>query len=380
MANEGWGMRVGIRAALAAAIALSVVGCSMMDKVTTAVGQRTANGLFKPSAPAKPAASAVPVAKAAPAADALTMPAPQDNAATPDANTLDTVVATVDGNPITEHDLKAFSASGQGSALGVAPAHPDDPADVLKALITQRMLEQEALKYSDKVGEDDVDRFISNMEQQQHMTDEQLRAQLKQHGMSYPEFRATMRKQVMAMTMIDREVRQKVVIPESEIQDYYKTNKDEFSASTNKYKLAQILIAAPASATPAQSAAAGKKASDVRQQAMKGLPFDTLALQYSDDDSKSKGGELGWFAPEDLNDSIAAAIKNMKPGDISAVVHTKYGYHIVKVEDHQTPGAKPYDEVKGAIRDKLATQQAKETFEKWVDQDLVKQHYVETMY
>jgi peptidyl-prolyl cis-trans isomerase SurA len=376
-------MRGGIRAVLAAALGLSVLGCSTLDKVTTAIGERTTDGgLFKPSDPAKPAASTAPVAKAGPAtqADALTMPTPQDNAATPDANTLDTVVATVDGNPITEHDLKSFNANGQGNALGVAPAHPDDPSDVLKALITQRMLEQEALKYSDKVDDADVDRFVANMEQQQHITDEQLRAQLQQHGMSYPEFRASMRKQVMAMTMIDREVRQKVVIPESEIQDYYKTNRDEFTASAEKYQLAQILIAAPASATPPQSAAAEKKANDIRQQAEKGLPFDTLARQYSDDDSKPKGGELGWFAPDDLNDSIAAAIKNLKPGDISAVIHTKYGYHIVKVEEHQKPGVKPYDEVKGAIRDKLATQQAKATFEKWVDQDLVKQHYVETMY
>lgn len=375
-------MRGGVRVAVAAALALSMLRCSTFDKVTTTIGAISEQGVAKTFATPRPAAS--PAAKTASASGvdpgALTMPVPEDNAASPDANTLDTVVATVDGNPITEHDIKSFNASGQGNSLGVAPAHPDDPGDVLKALITQRMLEQEALKYSDKVDEGDVDRFIANMEQQQHITDEQLRAQLQQHGMSYPEFRASMRKQAMAMTMIDREVRQKVTIPESEIQDYYKTNKDEFTSSAEKYKLAQILIAAPASATPAQSAAAQKKADDVRQQAVKGLPFDALALQYSEDDSKSKGGELGWFAPDDLNDSIAAAIKNLKPGDISAVVHTKYGFHIVKVEDHQMPGVRPYDEVKGEIRDKLATAQAKETFEKWVDQDLVKQHYVETMY
>jgi parvulin-like peptidyl-prolyl isomerase len=139
------------------------------------------------------------------------------------------------------------------------------------------------------------------------------------------------------------------------------------------------LIAVPADATPEQIAAAQKKAEDLRKQAAKGKDFAELARQYSDDDSKSKGGELGDFGPNDLNDQIAAAVKNLKAGEISAVVHTKYGFHIVKVEQHQTPGAMPLDQAKAAIRDKLTTEQAKVGFQKWIDQDLTSQHYVETM-
>jgi peptidyl-prolyl cis-trans isomerase SurA len=300
------------------------------------------------------------------------------------AEEIDSVVASVDGDPITSHDLKnptSASSSGMpsgGLAAGMAPS--GDLQVALKIAIEQRMLEQETQKYASKVDDDQVDRYIQNFEQQNHITDEQLRAQVRGQNASYDEFRAKIRKQVEAMTMVDHEVRQKIVIPEDEIGNYYKDNPDEFTTTEEKFKLAQILISVPAGATPQQLEDPRQKAEDVHQQAVKkGADFGSLALQYSDDDSKTKGGELGEFAPGDLNDAVLAAIKTFKDGDISPVVKTKYGFHIVKVEQHQLPGLKPLDQVRGQIREKLVTEQAKVAFQKWIESDLIKQHYVETL-
>ena len=230
------------------------------------------------------------------------------------------------------------------------------------------------------MDEDEVDRYIANIEAQNHVTDDQLRAQLQQQNISYDEFRAKIRKQVEAMTMIDREVRQKIVIPEEEIQIYYRNNPDEFTTTKEKFKLAQILIAVPDNARPQDVAAARLKAEDIRKLAVKSdADFGSLALQYSDDDSKTKGGELGEFSPGDLNDAVLAAIRNSKDGDISPVVKTRYGFHIVKVEMHQTPGLQPLDQVRGKIRDILMTEQSREAFQKWLDTELIQKHYVETL-
>ena len=218
---------------------------------------------------------------------------------------------------------------------------PTDPQDVLQALITETMLDDEAMKFIPKLDEGEVDRYVQNVEERNHLTDEQLRAQLQSQGVSYDAFRSNVRRQVATMTMIDREVRQKIVIPDSEIQAYYKDHPDEFTVTDEHYRLAQILIALPAGATPDQVAAAQKKAEDIRKQAVNGANFGDLARQYSDDDSKSKGGQLGVFTPNDLNDDIAKAIAPLKDGDVSPVVRTKYGFHIVKVEEHEKPGLQP---------------------------------------
>jgi peptidyl-prolyl cis-trans isomerase D len=174
-------------------------------------------------------------------------------------------------------------------------------------------------------------------------------------------------------------VRGKIQVPDTEIESYYRSHPEEFTVSQEKYQLAQILIAVPADAPPDKVATAQKKANEVHNLAVKGKDFAELARQYSDDDSKTKGGELGEFNPNDLNDQIAAAVKQAKPGDIAPLVHTHYGFHIIKVEAHQEPGEQPLVAVKDQIHDKLVNEQAKDKFEQWVDQDLAKQHDIETL-
>ena len=95
----------------------------------------------------------------------------------------------------------------------------------------------------------------------------------------------------------------------------------------------------------------------VRARALKGDDFGDLARVYSDDDSKSNGGELGWFAPGDINDSILAAVKSLKPGEVSAPIRTNHGFHLVKLEEHEVPGVVPLSEVKPQIRAQLIDQQ-----------------------
>jgi len=351
----------------AVSLALSVGGCSTIKSLRSGVG----------SAPAPLPYTVV----SAPSTQAPPVDAPSEPSPPATGDSVDSIVASVDGEPITSHDVKVFSASNATAAAqagGAAPSLPEDPQAVLKALITQRLLQEESRKYADRVTDDEINNYIQNMEQKGNITDDQLRAQLQSQGVTYDEFRNTVRKQVQAMAMIDKEVRQKILITDAQVEAYYKAHPDEFTITAEKYQLAQILIALPANSPPDQSDAARKKAEDIHKKVVKGADFGDLARQFSDDDSKSKGGELGEFSPNELNDSIAAAVAKLKAGDISDVVRTQYGFHILKVEAHQKPGSQSLADVKPQIREKLLTEAAKSEFQKWVDRDLVKQHYVVT--
>lgn len=294
-------------------------------------------------------------------------------------DSVDSVVASVDGNPITNFDIHNPDTNKINPLTGNNPAGGTDPNGMLKQLIAQQLLDEESQKYADRVDEADVDRFIQQVEERNHVTDAQLRAQLQAEGTSYEAFRKNALKQVEAIEMVQREVREKIQVPDSDIEAYYKSHPDEFTISQEKYRLAQILIAVPADAPPDQVTTVQKKAGEVRTMAVKGKDFGELARQYSDDDSKTKGGELGEFNPGDLNDQIAAAVKQTKPGDIAPLVHTRYGFHVIKVEEHLEPGEQPLAAVKDQIRDKLVSEQAKDRFEQWVNQDLAKQHDIETL-
>ncbi len=293
---------------------------------------------------------------------------------------LDKVVATVDGDPITLQDVRNFAADAHVTLPPGDVTKTEAFRNAVKGIIAEKLLEKETEKYADKVDESQVDKYIDEMEHERGMTDQQLRQSLMASGVSYDEFRKSARLNLEKGMMLDSEVRQKIDIPDSEIKAYYDAHKSEFSVADERYRLAQILIAVPANATPEVIAAAKAKAEKVHKKAMAGNEFGALAKQYSDDDSRDKDGELGWFKPDEIMDKILAAVKNLKPGQVSDVVQSSHGFHIVKVEEHELPGPKPLAMVKEEIRSKLTDEKARTSLEHWVDTELIKQHYVETMY
>ncbi len=277
-------------------------------------------------------------------------------------------------------EVKDFAAQ-HGQPIQTDDFASSDSAKLaVKALIGEKLLEQEVKKYDDKVDDAQVDRYIQQLRQDKHMSDAEFRAQLQASGISYDELRKRARLDIEKGMMIEQEVRSKIDVPEADIKAYYDAHKEDFTITKERLKLAQILIALPPNPTAAQVSAAQKKADMIRARAAKGDDFGDLARVYSDDESKSNGGELGWFAPSDVMDQILAAVKPLKPGEISAPVRTSHGIHIVKLEEHEVPGVQPLNDVKAPIRAQLVDQQSGAQLQKWVESDLVKQHYVETMY
>jgi peptidyl-prolyl cis-trans isomerase SurA len=293
---------------------------------------------------------------------------------------VDRVVASVDGDPITMREVKDF-ASQHGEPIDTDDfANSETAKTAVKALIGEKLLEQEVKKYDEKIDEDQVDKYINQLRLDRHMPDTQFREQLQASGMSYDELRQRARLDLEKAMMIEQEVRAKIDVPDANVKAYYDSHKADFTITKERLKLAQVMIALPKNPTAAQVAAAQKKATAVRARVAKGDDFGDLARIYSDDDSKSNGGELGWFAPADVNDDILAAVKPLKPGEVSAPVRTSHGIHVVKLEEHEVPGLVPLSEVKAQIRSQLVDDQAATQLKKWVESDLVKQHYVETMY
>ena len=296
------------------------------------------------------------------------------------AEEVDKIVASVDGDPITMHEVRAFAESA-GKTL--PPGDPTaDPTfkEGLKGLIAQKLLSEEVKKYDERIEESQIDRYIADVEQDRGVTDQQLKQSLMQNGVSWDDFRKQAKMELEKAMMLNEELRQHVTVPPEEIQAYYDAHHDEFTVKQEKYKLAQILVAVAPNASPADVAAAQVRADEARKKAAAGEDFGDLAKRYSDDESKAQGGELGVFGPDDVMDEILVAIKNLQPGQTSDVVRTKHGFHVIKVEQHEVPGVKPLAIVKEDIRNHLVDQQTRGRLQTWVETELVKRHDVETLY
>lgn len=290
---------------------------------------------------------------------------------------VDRVVASVDGNPLTMQDLVNFAkANGLNLPTDNSPASLAIQRKALRALISETALEHE--EQGVDVGDEQVDRFVQMFEQQHHITEAQLRQELAANGLTWEEYRRRARMEVQRMALLQREVSDQIVITDDQVAAYYKAHPKEFVVSQERYKLAQILISVPPNATAAQIAAAQAQAASIDKKARDGADFAALARKYSDDDSRDAGGELGEFKPDDIIDPILDGIRGLKPGQVSPVIRSEHGFHIVKVEAHDLPGVQPLSEVQDQIRQKLTQQQMQVQFKHWVEVDLIKNHVVHT--
>ena len=164
------------------------------------------------------------------------------------------------------------------------------------------------------------------------------------------------------------DVRGRVKVTDEEARQYYTQHLSDYRIP-DRVKAAHILFKTTGK-NPTEIAEIQKKAEDVLKQIKGGADFGELAKKDSDDGSASKGGELGWLVRKQTVKEFEDKAFAMKPGEVSDLVKTVYGIHIIKLEDKQTAHLQTFDEVKGTIIADLEKQRIADAQEKLAN-DLV---------
>jgi peptidyl-prolyl cis-trans isomerase D len=146
---------------------------------------------------------------------------------------------------------------------------------------------------------------------------------------------------------------------EAEIKDYYDLHRDEYQ-QPKKVRARHILFRIPPTATTAQIQAVIDRAKEVLAQARGGADFAALARKYSEDTTAARGGDLGYFEEKDMEKPFAEAAFSLKKGEISDLVRTRFGLHIIKVEDIREAVSSPLADVKDRVVNALRLERAGE--------------------
>lgn len=246
--------------------------------------------------------------------------------------TVDRVVAIVNEDIITLSELREL-------ALSINPTSTEaiDENAVLQQMIEQKLLEQQADKMGIKVTEAELDASIKQVQQKFGLNDQQMQEVLKKQNLTPESFREQWRLQTLSNKLLESQLKNKIVITEEEVQDYYVKNyggsapesAETVSADTQgggeEVKIAHILISAN---TPD----AEKKAEEVADMAKSGKDFGELAKEYSEDKlSADNGGDLGYFKKGDLIEMLEVAVDSTPVGGITGPVESPAGYHVIKV-------------------------------------------------
>ena len=159
----------------------------------------------------------------------------------------------------------------------------------------------------------------------------------------------------LGRAFVAQQIQPTIEVSDQEITDYYNEHPDQF-ARGEQVHARHILIKADPDADEATQQAARAKAEQARERAVAGEDFSELAKELSEGPSASSGGDLGFFTKEQMVPQFSEAAFALAPGEISPVVQTQFGYHVIKVEDHRDAGTAPLDEAREPIRRMLINQ------------------------
>lgn len=257
---------------------------------------------------------------------------------------VDEVVAIVNSSVITRRELldRADEIEGQlRQANRPVPARADLLGEVLERLVMERVQTQAAQEAGIKVTDQEVDRAIESVAQQNHLNVTELRSQVERSGMAWSKYRDELRKQVQVIRLREREVDSKIQVYDGEIDNYIAARGGQGAAASGpiEYNVAQILVRVPEDASEAQKAALRAKAEDLLKQVQGGADFAQLA-QASDAPEAANGGSLGFREMGRLPALFANAVLDLQAGAVAPqVVESANGFHVLKLVAKRTAPA-----------------------------------------
>ena len=231
-------------------------------------------------------------------------------------------------------------------------------SQVLENLISRELLYQESQKKGIKISQEAVNEQFINLKAQ-FPNEEEFNKALTRVNLTEASIKEKLERDLSLKKLIDDEVAPGVKLTDIEIRAFYDNNPEAFK-QPERVKASHILIKVDPEAEASQKAEAKKKIDLVQAKLQKGEDFGALAKEYSEGPSAPEGGDLGYFTRGQMVKPFEDAAFAMKPGEVSGVVETQFGYHLIKVTDKTPEGTMPYDDVKERLGEFLKQKKIQE--------------------
>lgn len=253
---------------------------------------------------------------------------------------VDRIAAVVNEDVILRSELDRAVANIRAQYAGKETQLP--PQDVLERQVLERLvlMRLQLARATDAgitASDEDLERAIQGVAQQNNMSVDQLRARIAQDGMSFAEFRNNMRDEIISQRLRQSFAQGRINVSEAEVDAALATAS---AAASQQFHLAHILVGAPDGATPEQLATAQKKIEGVKALIEKGeMTFSAAAVRYSDSPNALEGGDLGWRGLNEIPPAFAQTIQQMQAGQVIGPIRGPSGFQLLQLVETRTQAA-----------------------------------------
>ena len=254
---------------------------------------------------------------------------------------VDRIVAVVNSEVITSDELAERMKTvtqqlrQQGTPL---PAAHLLRKQVLERMIMDRLQLQLAKETGLRVDDLQLDRTVERLAEHNKMSLTQFRQALERDGIRFDKFREEIRDQILLSRLREREVDDRIVVTDNEI-DYFLSQQAASPDVATEYNLSHIVLRLPEQASPEEVNRQHARAEEVLAQLRQGADFAKLAVAYSDAPDALQGGAMGWHSRDRLPDLYAKALDGLKPGEVSGIIRSPAGFHLIKLIGRRGGGA-----------------------------------------
>lgn len=276
---------------------------------------------------------------------ALSMRAATNNDSTASAPSVvqaDFIVAIVNSEPITNHELKSrfFRYERRLASQGVAlPSRIDLRREVLDDLIVERLILKLAKDSGFRIDDRAVEAAVQTYATQNNTTIAELKARSNPNGIGYSQIRVEIQNQLLIQRLREKEVLGSIVVSDNDVETLIKEQMSTAPSSETVLDIAQILVAIAEDATDAQVKALHDRANRILARAKSGENFYKLAQDNSDAKEAQTGGQMGLRPADRYPTLFADAVKDLKIGEFAGPIRSGAGFHILKLLEKQLPSS-----------------------------------------
>jgi peptidyl-prolyl cis-trans isomerase C len=238
--------------------------------------------------------------------------------------------------------------------------------DILEGLIEREVLYQESQKAGIKVNDQTIDEQLAAIKKR-FPSEAEYKTALSNMNLTEDEVKAQIARGLAIRELIEQQITSKIVITDAETKTYYDGNLQMFK-QPEQVKASHILIKVDAGAAEAQKAEARKKIETVQEKVKAGGDFAELAKEYSEGPSNTRGGDLGYFRRGQMVKPFEDAAFTMKPNEVSDIIETRFGYHIIKVYDIKPEQTLAYADVKDKLNQRMKQEKVEKDANQYINQ------------